>query len=132
MEITAYKNKSHILLILTFNRSDLNILSKRCPFDANLIVLDSWLKDLSTYQISAEKSSYKKYMFFLRQPIKFISRHVLWRNKSNLLPKHPNRLENYSFVWKKSLFGQFNFSNFKVKAWRFYAMQDYFSFFLGK
>jgi hypothetical protein len=49
MEIAAFKDKSHILPISTFNHSDLNILSKRCPFDANLIVLNSWLEDLSTY-----------------------------------------------------------------------------------
>ena len=55
MEITAFKVKSCILLVLTFSHSDLNILSYRNPLDANSIVLDSWLKDLSAYQMSVEK-----------------------------------------------------------------------------
>jgi hypothetical protein len=55
MEITAFKVKSCILLVLTFGHSDLNILSYRTPLDANSIVLDSWLKDLSAYQMSVEK-----------------------------------------------------------------------------
>jgi hypothetical protein len=40
--------------MLTFDHSDLNIWSYRSPFDTNLIFLDSWLKDLSTYQIEAK------------------------------------------------------------------------------
>ena len=55
MEITAFKVQSRILPILTFDHSDLNILSYRSPFDANSIVLDSWLEDLLVYQIAAEK-----------------------------------------------------------------------------
>jgi hypothetical protein len=53
MEIAAFKDKSCILPVLTFVHSNLNILSYRSPFDANAIFLDSWLEDISTYQISA-------------------------------------------------------------------------------
>jgi len=60
-------------------------------------------------------------MIFLRQHINSVSRQVLWRNKSNLLPKHSNRYEKYFFVWKRSLFGRCNFSKFKFKTWRFYT-----------
>jgi hypothetical protein len=35
MEITAFKVKSRILQLLTFDHSDLNILSYRSPFDSN-------------------------------------------------------------------------------------------------
>jgi hypothetical protein len=55
MEIAAFKDKSRILPVLTFGHSDLNILSYRSWFDANSILLDSWLEDLSTYQIAVEK-----------------------------------------------------------------------------
>ena len=55
MKITTFKDKSRILPVLTFGHPDLNFLSYKSPFDANLIVLDSWLEDLSSYQISAEK-----------------------------------------------------------------------------
>jgi hypothetical protein len=55
MEIAAFKDKSRILPLLTFGYSDLNILSYRSPLDAKLILLDSWLEDLSTYLMSAEK-----------------------------------------------------------------------------
>jgi hypothetical protein len=54
MEITAFKVKFRYLLVLTFDHSNLNILSYKCPFNANSIVLDSWLKELSTYHISAK------------------------------------------------------------------------------
>jgi len=60
-------------------------------------------------------------MIFLRQPINSVIRQVLWRNKFNLLPKHPNWHGNYFFVLKRSLFRQFNFSKSKVKVWRLYA-----------
>jgi hypothetical protein len=55
MEITVFKVKSCILPMLTSDHSDLNILSYISPFDANLIFLDSWLEDLSAYQIAVEK-----------------------------------------------------------------------------
>ena len=54
MEIVAFKVKSCILPVLIFDHSDLNILSYKSPFDAKLIFLDSWLKNLSTYKISEE------------------------------------------------------------------------------
>ena len=57
MKITAFKVKCRNLPVLTFTHFDLNILSYRTPFDANAIVLDSWLKDLFTYQISAKKKN---------------------------------------------------------------------------
>jgi hypothetical protein len=56
MEIAAFKDKSRILLVLTFVvHSNLNILSYRSLFDAKSILLDSWLEELSPYQISVEK-----------------------------------------------------------------------------
>jgi hypothetical protein len=55
MEIVAFKVKSRNLPILTFGYSDLNIWSYRNPIDTHSIVLDSWLKDLSTLQISDKK-----------------------------------------------------------------------------
>jgi hypothetical protein len=55
MEITSCKVKSRILLVLTFGHSKFNNWSYRSPIDANSILLDSWLKDLSTLQISAKK-----------------------------------------------------------------------------
>jgi len=51
MEIVAFKVKSRNLLVVTSVHSDLNILSYKSPIDANLIFLDSWLKDLSTLHI---------------------------------------------------------------------------------
>jgi len=41
MKISAFKVKSRILPVLTFDHSDLNILSLKSPFDANLFFLDS-------------------------------------------------------------------------------------------
>jgi hypothetical protein len=55
MEIAAFKVKSCNLPMLTFGHSDLNIWSYKSPIDTDLIVLDSWLKELSTLQISAKK-----------------------------------------------------------------------------
>jgi len=83
-----------------------------------------WILDLNTYQptkFQQKKSLYEIYMIFLKQLINSASRQVLWGNKSNLLPKHPNQYGNCFFVSKRSLFRQFNFSKSKVKALRFYA-----------
>ena len=55
MEIEAFKIKYRNLPLLMFDHYNLNILSYESPFDANLILLDSWLKDLSTCQMSAKK-----------------------------------------------------------------------------
>jgi hypothetical protein len=55
MEIAAFKDKSYILPVLTFDHSELNILSYKSPLDANLIFLDSWFKDLLSYRSSVEK-----------------------------------------------------------------------------
>jgi hypothetical protein len=55
METAAFKVKSCNLIVLTFSHSNLNILSYRSPFYSNSMFLDSRLKDLSTYQISAKK-----------------------------------------------------------------------------
>jgi hypothetical protein len=51
MEIVAFKVKSHILSMLTFGHSNLNLLIYISPFDAKSIVLDFWLEDLLAYQI---------------------------------------------------------------------------------
>jgi len=72
------------------------------------------------------KGAHMRDIIFLRQPINSATRQVLWRNKFNLLPKHPNRHDNYFFVWKRSLFGQIDFTKSKVKTWRFYARLFFF------
>jgi hypothetical protein len=54
MEIAAFKVKSHNLPMLTFGHSNLNIWNYRSPIDTNSILVDSWLKDLSTLHISAK------------------------------------------------------------------------------
>jgi len=65
MEIAAFKDKSRILPMFTFDHSDLNILSYKIPFDANSIFLDSWLEDLPGYQISEEKDLiWERYEFY--------------------------------------------------------------------
>ena len=66
MEIKVFKVKCRNLLVLTFGHSDLNILSYKSPLDANSIVLDFWLKDLSTLQIAAKNMSYEGDMIFQR------------------------------------------------------------------
>jgi hypothetical protein len=50
MESAVFKDKSRIMSVLLFSHSDLNILSYRSALDAN-----SWVEDLSSYQISVEK-----------------------------------------------------------------------------
>jgi len=83
-----------------------------------------WISDSKTYppaKLQQKKSSYERYMSFLSQPINSASKQVLLRNKSNLLLKYPNQYDNYFYVWKRSLFGKFNFSNSRFEAWRFYA-----------
>ena len=65
MEIIAFKVKSRILPVLTFDHSDLNILSYKSPFDANFIFLDSWLEDLSPYQMLAEQGAHMRQIWFL-------------------------------------------------------------------
>ena len=55
MEIVVFKFKSRILPVLTFNHSDLNILSYKSPFDANSFffwILDS---EISAYLLPVEK-----------------------------------------------------------------------------
>jgi len=54
MEITTFKVKSRNLPLLTFDYYNLNILSYRSPLDAKSILLDSWLKDISTLQMVAK------------------------------------------------------------------------------
>jgi len=114
MEIVAFKVKSCILPVLTFGHSDLNILSYGCSFDANSIVLDSWLEDLSVYQILVENELLQERYDFSKMTYEFCGRQVLWRNKSKLHPKA-------SKPTSKSLFKQFRSSKSKFKAWRFYA-----------
>ena len=54
MEVVALKGKSYMFLVLTFDHYDLNILSYISPLDANLMFLDSLLKDLLACQMLAE------------------------------------------------------------------------------
>jgi hypothetical protein len=117
MEITAFKVKSCNLPVLTCGHSDLSILRYRSPFDANLILLDSWLKDLSTYQMAAKKMSYEGDMIFIRWQMNSTSKHVLWRNESKLHPKA-------SKPTSKFLFQQFSSSKSNLEDF----MQDFFSF----
>jgi len=56
MEIAAFKVKSRNLPVLTFGHSDFNIGSYRSPIDAKSIFLYSWLKGLSTLQISTKNN----------------------------------------------------------------------------
>jgi hypothetical protein len=65
-------------------------------------------------------------MSFLCQSINYTNEQFLWRNKFNLLHKHPNQHGNYFFIWKRSLFGKINFTKFKVKGWRFYVTLFFF------
>jgi hypothetical protein len=68
-----------------------------------------------------KKSSYEGDMIFLRRLINSTSRQVLWKNKSNLLPKRSNRHPNIYLGNLTSLS-----SNSKLEDF----MQDYFFFFL--
>jgi hypothetical protein len=123
MEIASFKFKSCNLPVLTFNNSDLNILSYKSQFDAESIVLDSWLKDLSTYQVTKfqpKKISYERDMIFLRWQMNSASKQVLWRNEFKLRSEA-------SKPTSKLLFQQF--SSYKSKLE--YFMQGYF-FFLRK
>ena len=83
MEIIAFKDKFHILPILTFIYSNLNILSWRSPFDANKLLLDFWRKDLSSYKISAkndliwERYNFVTTIYKLCQQTNFVKTQVL-------------------------------------------------------
>ena len=59
MEITAFKVKSRILPVLTFDHFNLNILSYRSPFDANS-------KTYQPTKFQQKTSSYERDMLFLR------------------------------------------------------------------
>ena len=54
MEIAAFKVKSRNLSVLTFSHSNLSSWSYRSPINVHSIVLDSWLRELSTLQILAK------------------------------------------------------------------------------
>jgi hypothetical protein len=113
MEITAFKDKSRILPMLAFGHSTLNILSYISPLDANSNWLDSWLEDLSAYQISTEKDRYER-DDFSKWHMNYANKQVLWRNKFKVLLKA-------SKPTSKFLFRQFSFSKSKIKVWRFFA-----------
>ena len=49
--------------------------------------MDSLLKYLSTYQIFIDKSSYKRDMMFLRQPINFTGRQVFVKKQVQFISK---------------------------------------------
>jgi len=49
--------------------------------------------------VSRKKSSYERNIIFLRQPINSASRHILWRNKSNLLKCRLFTLERMVFIF---------------------------------
>jgi hypothetical protein len=87
------------LPVLIFGHSDLNFLRKRSPFDANSIFLDAWLKDLSTYQIASENKLIWERYDFSKTTYKSVSRHVLCRNKSNLLKCRLFTLKRTIFIF---------------------------------
>jgi len=80
MEIAAFKVKSCNLLVLTFGHSDLNIWSYRSPIDESSIILDSWLKDLSTLQSLEKKMLYEGDMICQRWQLNSATKQVSWRN----------------------------------------------------
>ena len=75
--------------------------------------MDSWLEDLSTYQVSAEKELKWERYDFSKTIYKF-DQHTSFVNKQVQFTSQASKLTS------KSLFRKFNFSKFKVKAWRFY------------
>jgi hypothetical protein len=84
MEIAAFKVKSRNLPVLTFIHSDLNIWSYRSPIDANSILLDFWLKGLSTSKLYPNTMSYEGDMIFQRWQLNSASKQVSWKNESKL------------------------------------------------
>jgi hypothetical protein len=98
MEIAAFKVKCCNLPVLTFGHSNLNIWSYKTPFDPNSIVLDSWLKYLSTYQSSAEKIfvwgryDFSKMTYEFCQETGFVK-----KTSPNYIPKHPNQHPSFYF-----------------------------------
>ena len=119
MEIAAFKVKSRNLPVLTFGHSNLNIWSYRSPIDANSILLDSWLKVLSTSKFQPQKMMlYEGDMIFQRWQLNSASKQVSWRNESKLQSEASKPIS-------KILFQQFSSSKSKLEDF----MQGYFSFF---
>jgi hypothetical protein len=118
MEIAAFKVNSCNLPVLTFGHSDLNIWSYRSPIDANSIVLDSWLKYLSTPKFQRTTMSYEGDMILQRWQLNSACKQVSWRNESKLCSKA-------SKPTSKFLFQQFSSSKSKIEDF----MQGYFSSF---
>jgi len=87
MEIAAFKVKSCILPVLTFNHSYLNILSHRSPFNANSILLDSWLEDILTYHISAKNELIWEIYDFYKMTYKFYQQTCFVKKQQ---PGHPS------------------------------------------
>ena len=118
IKMVAFKDKSRILLVLTFDHSDLNILSYR-SWRNNIWCKLNFFEFLTWRPISLSnfrgKRSHMREMIFLRWHMNSVSRQVLWRNKSKVLLKASKPIS-------ESLFQQFSSSKLKVKAWRFYAM----------
>jgi hypothetical protein len=114
MGIAVFKVKSRNLSVLTFDYSNLNILSYRSPIDANSIVLDSWLKDLSSN--CSKKQCNMREMIFQRWQLNSASKQVSWRNEFKL---HSEASKPTS----KFLFQQFNSSKSNVEDF----IQGYFS-----
>jgi len=115
MEITSCKVKSRILPVVTFGHSKFNIWSYRSPIDANSILLDSWLKELSTLQIS---TSYEGDIIFQRWHLNSASKQVSWRNKSKLRSEASKPISKF-------LFKQFSSSKSKLEDFT----EGYFFFF---
>ena len=118
MEIATFKVKSRILPMLTFGHSKFNIRNYRSPINSNSIFVDSWLKDLSTLQISAKNDVIWGRYDFQRWKLNSASKQVSWRNESKLHSKA-------SKPTSKFLFQQFSSSKSKIEDF----MQGYFSVF---
>jgi len=81
MEIAAFKVKSRNLPMLTFGHSDLNIWSYRSPIVANSIVLDSWLKGLSTLHIAARNDVIRGRYEFSKMTTEFCQQTVFVKKR---------------------------------------------------
>ena len=109
MEIAVFKDKSYIRSF----RLEYLELKKSIWFKLNCFGFLT-RRPTSLPSFSRKKSSYEKYIIFLRRLINSASRQVLWRKKI--------QFTSQTFkLTSKFLFGKFNFSKSKFKAWRFYA-----------
>jgi len=97
MEIAAFKVKSCNLPMLTFCHSNLNIWSYRSPIDANLILLDSLLKEINAPNFSPKKCHMMEIWFFKDDNWILPANRFREETSPNCVPKHPNRHLSFYF-----------------------------------